>query len=137
MTFNTLFDRFERRAGLTRTLGMRIAHAVIFELGLVAMVVPVAAWWLNVSLVEALLLDLGIVLFFLPYTFCFKPRVRRAARSLDGTPGRGAGGLKSLGAGECRLSQVGRPPPPVSARRPTATRRRQPRPRRRRHRRAP
>ena len=35
------------------------------------MVVPVAAWWLNVSLVEALLLDLGIVLFFLPYTFCF------------------------------------------------------------------
>ena len=71
MAFNTLFDRFERRAGLKRTLGMRIAHAIMFELGLVAMVVPVAAWWLNVSLVEALLLDLGIVLFFLPYTFGF------------------------------------------------------------------
>ena len=71
MTFNTLFDRLERRAGLTRTLGMRVAHAVAFELGLVAMVVPVAAWWLNVSLVEALVLDLGLVLFFLPYTFCF------------------------------------------------------------------
>lgn len=36
MTFNALFDRFERRAGLSRTLGMRIAHAVMFELGLVA-----------------------------------------------------------------------------------------------------
>ncbi|MDR8731211.1 multidrug/biocide efflux PACE transporter [Burkholderia pseudomultivorans] len=71
MTFNTLFDRFERRATLSRTLGMRIVHAVVFELGLVAMVVPLAAWWLNVGLVEALLLDLGLVLFFLPYTFCF------------------------------------------------------------------
>ena len=52
------------------------------------MVVPVAAWWLNVSLVEALLLDLGIVLFFLPYVL-LQPR-RRAARPLDGTPGRDA-----------------------------------------------
>ena len=71
MAFNTLFDRVERRAGLSRTLGIRIAHAALFELGLVVLVVPVAAWWLNVSLVEALLLDLGIVLFFLPYTFGF------------------------------------------------------------------
>ncbi|HEM8495026.1 hypothetical protein DN523_15160 [Burkholderia multivorans] len=71
MIFNTLFDRFERRAGLSRTIGVRIAHALGFEAGLVAMVVPLAAWWLNVSLIEALLLDLGIVLFFLPYTFCF------------------------------------------------------------------
>ena len=55
------------------------------------MVVPVAAWWLNVSLVEALLLDLGIVLFFLPYVL-LQPRLRRAARPLDGTPGRDAAG---------------------------------------------
>ena len=57
------------------------------------MVVPVAAWWLNVSLVEALLLDLGIVLFFLPYTFCFN-LAYDAARPLDGTPGRDAGRLR-------------------------------------------
>lgn len=53
MTFNTLFDRLERRFGWVRNLGMRIVHAVAFELGLVAMVVPLAAWWLGVGLLEA------------------------------------------------------------------------------------
>ncbi|KVE98970.1 multidrug/biocide efflux PACE transporter [Burkholderia vietnamiensis] len=71
IAFNALFDRFERRARVTRTLRMRVVHAVAFELGLVAMVVPLAAWWLDVGIVDALLLDLGIVLFFLPYTFGF------------------------------------------------------------------
>ena len=71
MTFNTLFDRIERRFGMVRNMRMRIANALGFELGLVALVVPLAAWWLGVGLWEALLLDLGIVLFFLPYTFCF------------------------------------------------------------------
>ncbi|KVC65073.1 hypothetical protein WI73_22340 [Burkholderia ubonensis] len=85
MTFNTLFDRLERRFGWARNVGLRIVHAVAFELGLVAMVVPLAAWWLGIGLVEALLLDLGIVLFFLPYTFCFNLaydslRARRLAR---------------------------------------------------------
>ncbi|KVO26251.1 multidrug/biocide efflux PACE transporter [Burkholderia ubonensis] len=85
MTFNTLFDRLERRFGWVRNVGLRIVHAVAFELGLVAMVVPLAAWWLGIGLVEALLLDLGIVLFFLPYTFCFNLaydslRARRLAR---------------------------------------------------------
>ncbi|AOJ63443.1 hypothetical protein WJ32_13880 [Burkholderia ubonensis] len=85
MAFNTLFDRLERRFGWVRNVGLRIVHAVAFELGLVAMVVPLAAWWLGIGLVEALLLDLGIVLFFLPYTFCFNLaydslRARRLAR---------------------------------------------------------
>ncbi|KVO07432.1 hypothetical protein WJ70_24690 [Burkholderia ubonensis] len=85
MTFNALFDRLERRFGWVRNVGLRIVHAVAFELGLVAMVVPLAAWWLGIGLVEALLLDLGIVLFFLPYTFCFNLaydslRARRLAR---------------------------------------------------------
>jgi uncharacterized membrane protein len=34
-------------------------------------VVPLAAWWLGISLWQAFVLDIGIVLFFLPYTFCF------------------------------------------------------------------
>ncbi|AOK17407.1 hypothetical protein WT26_16255 [Burkholderia cepacia] len=85
MAFNTLFDRLERRFGWVRNVGLRIVHAVAFELGLVAMVVPLAAWWLGIGLVEALLLDLGIVLFFLPYTFAFNLaydslRARRLAR---------------------------------------------------------
>jgi uncharacterized membrane protein len=69
--FNALFDRIERRLGLKRTLRVRAVHAVGFELGLIVTVVPLAAWWLNISLLDALLLDIGVVLFFLPYTFLF------------------------------------------------------------------
>ncbi|KVE39261.1 multidrug/biocide efflux PACE transporter [Burkholderia sp. TSV86] len=71
MGFNALFERIERRYRLTRTLALRAVHAIVFELGLIAMALPLASWWLEISLFEALLLDLGILLFFLPYTFLF------------------------------------------------------------------
>jgi uncharacterized membrane protein len=69
--FNALFDKIERRLGLVRTFRVRAVHAVAFEAGLIVTVVPLAAWWLNISLLDAFLLDIGVVLFFLPYTFLF------------------------------------------------------------------
>jgi uncharacterized membrane protein len=71
MAFNALFDRAQRRMGFERTLAARVIHAMLFELGLVLTVVPLAAWWLGIGLWEAFLLDIVIVLFFLPYTFAF------------------------------------------------------------------
>ncbi|MBA4327665.1 MAG: hypothetical protein C0428_05510 [Polaromonas sp.] len=71
MVFNALFDRAQRRMGFRRTLGARAVHSVIFEIGLILAVVPLAAWWLDIGLWEAFVLDIGIVLFFLPYTFAF------------------------------------------------------------------
>ncbi|AXW64546.1 hypothetical protein CJO94_23370 (plasmid) [Ralstonia solanacearum] len=71
MVFNAGFERIERRCGWARTLTVRAAHAVAFEGGLVVLLVPLGAWWLGVSLLEALMLDIGIMLFFLPYTFVF------------------------------------------------------------------
>ena len=71
MVYNALFDRVQRRLGFVRTLPMRILHASLFEAGLVVMLVPLAAWWLNVSLLEAFILDIGLLLFFLPYTVVF------------------------------------------------------------------
>ena len=71
MLFNALFERAERRWGLTRTVWVRSAHALLFEGGLVVMLVPLAAWWLAVSLWQAFLLDLGFFAFFLPYTYVF------------------------------------------------------------------
>ena len=71
MLFNALFDRAQRRMGFRRTLGARAVHSVIFEIGLILAVVPLAAWWLDIGLWEAFVLDIGIVLFFLPYTFAF------------------------------------------------------------------
>jgi uncharacterized membrane protein len=69
--FNALFDKMERRLGLVRTFRVRAVHAVGFEVGLIVTVVPLAAWWLDISLLDAFLLDIGVVLFFLPYTFLF------------------------------------------------------------------
>lgn len=71
MVFNSAFDRTQQRLGFARNLGARVVHSVLFEIGLILGVVPLAAWWLDIGLWEALVLDIGIVLFFLPYTFIF------------------------------------------------------------------
>jgi uncharacterized membrane protein len=71
MLFNSLFDRAQRRLDFQRTLPVRVAHALLFELGLILVLVPLAAWWLSIGLVEAFLLDIGLLLFFLPYTLAF------------------------------------------------------------------
>ena len=71
MLFNALFDQAQCRMGFKRNLTARAVHAVLFEVGLILAVVPLAAWWLGISLWHALVLDIGIALFFLPYTFAF------------------------------------------------------------------
>ena len=71
MIFNALFDRAQLRMGFRRNWLARSVHAVIFELGLLLVVVLLAAWWLDIGLWEAFVLDIGIALFFLPYTFIF------------------------------------------------------------------
>lgn len=72
LAYNSLFERWEaRQQRKGRSLWRRAAHALGFELGLVAMLVPLFAWLLGVSLWEALLLNLGMILFFLAYTFAF------------------------------------------------------------------
>lgn len=70
--FNTLFERWEARQPVRgRSARRRIAHAIGFEGGLTFWLVPFMAWWLDVGLWPALLLDLAMLLFFLVYTFVF------------------------------------------------------------------
>lgn len=71
MLFGALFERLERRTGWQRTPLVRCLHAIAFEGGLVFLCVPVAAWWMAISYWQAFLLDVGILLFFLPYTYVF------------------------------------------------------------------
>jgi len=71
MIFNSLFERCERHWRWQRTFIVRLLHAVTFEAGLILAVVPLAAWWLNIGLVEAFVLDIGLILFFLPYTLAY------------------------------------------------------------------
>jgi len=68
MIFNVLFDAAQRRMGFKRGLWARISHALLFEAGLILVLVPLAAWWLSISLLAAFFLDIGLILFFLPYT---------------------------------------------------------------------
>ncbi len=72
LVFNALFERWERRQPARgRSVARRVAHAIGFEGGLLLWLVPFIAWWLDVSLWQALLLDVGLLLFFLVYTFVF------------------------------------------------------------------
>jgi uncharacterized membrane protein len=71
MLFNYLFDQAQRRMGFHRGLKARLCHALLFEAGLILVLVPLAAWWLSISLVAAFWLDIGLILFFLPYTVAF------------------------------------------------------------------
>ena len=70
--FNHFFERWEARCGrIGRSLGVRVVHALGFEGGLAALLVPLIAWWLQVSLWQALAMDAALLLFFMVYTFAF------------------------------------------------------------------
>ncbi len=71
VVFNGIFDRVLQRFDIVHNAWMRVVHALLFEGGLVAVGVPLIAWWLNVSLWQAFLLDIGVLLFFLPYTYVY------------------------------------------------------------------
>lgn len=71
--FNLGFDHAMRRAyGHTRkALRHRLLHTAAFELGLLAMLLPPMAWYLQMTLWQTFLLDLFIVAFYLIYNFTF------------------------------------------------------------------
>lgn len=71
MLFNWIFDRLQRHYGFHRNVWVRILHACCFEIGLIIMVVPLVAWWVDTTLWHALVVDIGLVLFFLPYSFFY------------------------------------------------------------------
>ncbi|MBV6824989.1 multidrug/biocide efflux PACE transporter [Pseudomonas sp. PD9R] len=71
VVFNGFFDRLLKRFAIVHSAWVRVVHALLFEGGLVALGVPLIAWWLNISLWQAFLLDIGVLLFFLPYTYVY------------------------------------------------------------------
>ncbi len=59
------------RGDVRKTVTLRILHALSFEATLLAMLLPVFAWMLGISLIDALLMDLAFAAFYLVYTFVF------------------------------------------------------------------
>jgi uncharacterized membrane protein len=71
MIYNTIFDRLWPADRVKRRLPVRIAHALGFEGGFILIGLPLAAWMLNVTLWQALMVEIGFFLFFLPYTVVY------------------------------------------------------------------
>jgi len=72
LVFNALFERWEARQTVRgRGFARRAAHAIGFEGGLLLYFVPLFAWWFDVSLWQSFVMDLGLLVFFLIYTFVF------------------------------------------------------------------
>lgn len=69
--FNQLFDSLQKKHQFQRTFLVRAIHAVGFETGLIISLIPVAMVMLNLTVTEAFFVEIGLVLFFLPYTMLF------------------------------------------------------------------
>lgn len=72
LAFNALFERWEARQTVRgRSLTRRIAHALLFEAGLILALLPATAWWFGVSLLTALAYEAALIVAFLCYTWAF------------------------------------------------------------------
>ncbi|BEM51955.1 hypothetical protein SME20J_06420 [Serratia marcescens] len=70
--YNYVFEWWEsRQLSRTRTLKRRILHAVGFQLTLVVYLIPLIAWWMGITLWQALLLDMALIVIIPCYTFLF------------------------------------------------------------------
>lgn len=71
--YNLGFDHalMALRGDTAKSLRLRIAHALLFELGLLVILVPPIAWYLDLGLVEALVMDAALALFYVVYAFVF------------------------------------------------------------------
>ena len=74
LLYNWVFDKFDARSGRVsseRKLAGRIVHAVGFELTLLVTSVPLYCWWLNITVVEAVMVDIVVTSLVVAYTYLF------------------------------------------------------------------
>ncbi|MCS4273043.1 MULTISPECIES: multidrug/biocide efflux PACE transporter [Raoultella] len=71
LIYNAIFDRIWPVSRVIRTLKVRALHAIGFECGFITIGVTAVALLLGVSLIQAFMLEIGFMLFFLPYTMLF------------------------------------------------------------------
>ncbi|MDV6227518.1 PACE efflux transporter [Nitratireductor aquimarinus] len=71
--YNLGFDHALRRftGSVRKTVPMRVVHAVLFEGGLLVVLMPFTAALLGVPMVEALFVNASFALFYLVYAFVF------------------------------------------------------------------
>lgn len=72
LSFNHLFEKWEACQTVKgRSVLRRVVHAIGFEGGIAAMLIPLMAWWFSITLWEAAVMEAGLLVFFMVYTFAF------------------------------------------------------------------
>lgn len=71
--YNLIFDHalLRLRGSVLKTVPIRVIHAILFEAGLLLILLPFIAWYLGVGLLEAFLMDVSFAAFYLVYAFGF------------------------------------------------------------------
>lgn len=69
--YNMIFDHFWPLSKGPRSVGVRVTHAIGFELSFIVVGLPIIAIMLNMTLWNAFMLELGFFVFFLFYTYAF------------------------------------------------------------------
>lgn len=70
--YNMVFEAWESRQLTSgRNIRRRVVHVFGYEGILLLIGIPLYAWWLDVSLLEAFMLNIGFVVFFLLYSFSY------------------------------------------------------------------
>lgn len=70
--YNIWFDRilYRRYKTIVKTTAIRIIHSLGFEAGLLLVTIPILSWVLKVTLWQAFVLDIGMVLFLSHLCIC-------------------------------------------------------------------
>lgn len=69
--FNFIFDKLQFKYQFKKTALVRVLHGIGFEVGLILLTVPPIALLFNMGLIDAFLLELGMLIYFFPYTIVF------------------------------------------------------------------
>jgi uncharacterized membrane protein len=71
--YNVMFDRgmVRLRGSVQKTPMIRVLHALLFEGGLLIVFLPLVAWYLGISLFDALMMDIAVAGFYIVYGFIY------------------------------------------------------------------
>ncbi|WP_265919310.1 PACE efflux transporter [Cupriavidus nantongensis] len=71
--YNVLFDKGMLRftGQLRKSVPVRVLHALLFELGLLVVFLPSVAWYLDISLLDALIMDIAVAGFYMVYALVY------------------------------------------------------------------
>lgn len=71
--YNLAFDHAMLRiiGDVIKTPVMRVFHALLFEAGLLVVLMPFIVWYLGAALIHAFLMDASFALFYVAYAFIF------------------------------------------------------------------